>query len=319
MRIRIWLAASAGAALLALTGASSAAAATEFGDNCVADHTAEGSGVTLFESVGQGNPLPTAAPVAGVITQWKMTLTPEAIGVSIPQDLRVVRLNPGAKTMTVIGTGSASIVAGSNVIDTRISVQPGDRLAIFGGGELGTLLCDTGGENVIGGIEGDAGPPGSTVPYIEVPFDERVPVSAVIEPDADNDGFGDETQDKCPQSASTQAECPVIVLDSFALGKKNAIVVLVAASESGSVSVGGSAKLPKASRASSSAKTKLKTVKKKATAGKITRFTLKLPSKLKSALRDLPRGRSITVKLTATATNVAGQVSKDRSKLKLKG
>jgi hypothetical protein len=33
-------------------------------------------------------------------------------------------------------------------------------------------------------------------------------VSAVLEPDADGDGFGDETQDQCPTNATTQGPCP---------------------------------------------------------------------------------------------------------------
>ena len=32
-------------------------------------------------------------------------------------------------------------------------------------------------------------------------------VQATIEPDADNDGFGDETQDQCPTQATTQGAC----------------------------------------------------------------------------------------------------------------
>ena len=32
-------------------------------------------------------------------------------------------------------------------------------------------------------------------------------VQASIEPDADNDGFGDETQDQCPTQATTHGPC----------------------------------------------------------------------------------------------------------------
>ena len=32
-------------------------------------------------------------------------------------------------------------------------------------------------------------------------------VAATIEPDADRDGFGDETQDQCPRQATTQGPC----------------------------------------------------------------------------------------------------------------
>ncbi len=38
---------------------------------------------------------------------------------------------------------------------------------------------------------------------------ERLNLSAVIEPDADGDRFGDETQDQCPTSAAAQGACPV--------------------------------------------------------------------------------------------------------------
>ena len=35
----------------------------------------------------------------------------------------------------------------------------------------------------------------------------RLTFAAFIEPDADNDGFGDETQDACPNDASRQDDC----------------------------------------------------------------------------------------------------------------
>jgi hypothetical protein len=41
------------------------------------------------------------------------------------------------------------------------------------------------------------------------PFPEyRVNVSATVEPDADGDGYGDESQDGCPTDASIQTACP---------------------------------------------------------------------------------------------------------------
>ena len=49
-------------------------------------------------------------------------------------------------------------------------------------------------------VEG-AGPRGSTEGINELL------VAATIEPDADGDGFGDETQDRCPAQATTQGAC----------------------------------------------------------------------------------------------------------------
>ena len=49
-------------------------------------------------------------------------------------------------------------------------------------------------------VEG-AGPRGSTEAT------DELLVAATIEPDADRDGFGDETQDRCPSQATTQGAC----------------------------------------------------------------------------------------------------------------
>jgi hypothetical protein len=37
----------------------------------------------------------------------------------------------------------------------------------------------------------------------------RIDLSAQLEPDADHDGYGDETQDQCPSDANTQGPCPL--------------------------------------------------------------------------------------------------------------
>jgi hypothetical protein len=41
-----------------------------------------------------------------------------------------------------------------------------------------------------------------------------------VEPDADHDGFGDETQDQCPTDASTQGPCPVAPVTPVTTVKK---------------------------------------------------------------------------------------------------
>ena len=104
----------------------------------------------------------------------------------------------------------------------------------------------------------------TTAPFVEGPAPIRVPAFAAIEPDADNDGFGDETQDKCPQSAALHTSpCPVVVLDSFVLPNQNKAVVVVSTSTAIPVTVSGTAKLPKTPRrAGASAQAKLKKVTK---------------------------------------------------------
>jgi hypothetical protein len=48
----------------------------------------------------------------------------------------------------------------------------------------------------------------------------RLNLSAIVEPDADKDGFGDETQDLCPTSPATQGACPVVTTKKKCKKKK---------------------------------------------------------------------------------------------------
>jgi hypothetical protein len=85
------------------------------------------------------------------------------------------------------------------------------------------------------------------------------------------------------------------------------------------VTVSGSAKLPKAPKsAGTSATAKLKSVSKNVLPGKLNRITLNFPATLKSAIAALPAGRSITVKLQASATDRAGQKVTDKAQLKIR-
>jgi hypothetical protein len=320
MSKRLWAFLAASLLGASLIGSSSASAATEFGNGCQAFTAVPGYTLVQIQNAG-GNTLPAAAPVGGVLTKWKTNLP--SIPTTIPQILKVFRPTGVANQFQVVGeSATASVGSGVSSHDTRIPIQAGDHLGLFGGPNEtdAVLLCKSESEaDVIGAFKGNV-PVGTSQTFETVPK-AQIPAVGVIEPDADNDGFGDETQDGCPQSAAIQTECPVVVLDSFALRKKGSIVVLVAASETGPVSVSGTAKLPKGGKkkAKSSAKAKLKKVTKNVTAGKIGKFTLKFPGNLRSALAGLPPGKSITVKLQASAKDVAGRVTKDKSKLKLKG
>lgn len=276
--------------------------------------------MTLFELSAAGNPLPTAAPSAGVITSWKVNLTAEVGPLVVPQTLSVLRADATAKTAQVIGSATANVPGGAQQFPTRIPIQAGDRLAISGPEPLGTLYCEEAGGATLGFIPGTA-PVGSTAPYGELPTEARIPVSALVEPDADNDGFGDETQDKCPGAAAVQTECPVAILDTFSVPKKRAITVVVSSTVTGPVTLSAKARLPKAGKgtASTSAVAAFRPVTRTVTVGTLSRFTLKIPANLRAALSNLSKGKSVKVKITASATNIAGQLSRDVSRLKLKG
>ncbi len=302
----------AAAAVLAIAavGASSASAATEFGDNCVANDTTEAS-ATYFAFTAFGNPLPLTAPTGGVITKWKSTLVPAPV--SILQTLKVLRQN-GPTTVLVVGESSGTITAGLNTFDARIPIQAGDHLGLFGPSEIGALFCseEAGPENSLAGYPG-GGSVGQTVPFIPLTAKARFSVAAILEPDADGDGFGDETQDQCPQVAAFQTTCPVVTLDASARARKGSVSVLVTATSQAPVTVSGTAKLGKGKTA------KLKGSTQVVVPGAIARFTLFFPKKLREKLKDLSTKQSLKLNVTASATDLIGRVSTDSVKVKLKG
>jgi len=303
------------AALLAVAafGTASASAATEFGDNCSATVIETAEPVTLFDLAAAGNTLPVSAPSAGIITKWTVS---SAVPTVTTLTLKVLRPN-AANTVQTLAEATQAIGAGQNISDARIPVQAGDRLALFG--EKMAALCQTAEKNLIGGFPGGGGGIGSTNPFVEVPAEARIPVSATLEPDADNDGYGDETQDKCPQNAAVQAACPpppmvpLIALSTSSIVKSGLVTVLVTSSSQAPVTVTGTVKLGKGQTAKLNGGTQV------VAPTAIARFTLPFTKPLRSKLKQLSAKRTLALNIVATATNTAGQPSSTKLKAKLKG
>jgi hypothetical protein len=293
-----------------------AAAATEFGDSCVANQSsATPAGATLFALTATGDPLPLTAPTSGVLTKWKFNLVSEAAGFQIPQTLKVLRPT-GPKSVQIVGESAQSVTGGSNSFDTRIPVQAGDHLGLFagGGGEFGLLFCseEGGPKNRIGVFEGSASV-GSSANYEEAESEVRVPAVGVIEPDADGDGYGDETQDKCPQSAAVQVACAPVTLSATGVARKGLASITVTANSQATVTVKGTVQLGKGKKAKPGGGTQV------VAPGTLAKFTLLFPQKLRSALKALPSKKSLTLKVTVSAPNITGPPSTKILKLHLKG
>ncbi len=311
-------------AALALVAAQPAAASTTIGNPCTGNAS---SNEFSFAGLANapGSPFPAAAPSAGVITSWTFRIVEVPPNI-LSQVVKVLHPTGAPSQFTVTAESSpGSLVQGANTFATRLPIQAGDVLATSGTAEgtLVTVYCNTATPGDKAGVLPGNPTQGATTTAIAEPEGLQIPITAVIEPDADGDGYGDETQDKCPQSAAVQGECPVVVLDSYPVPKRNAVVVVVATSTEAPVSVSARAKLPRTKKgkkkAKASAAAKVKNVTRTVTPGKLGRFVLKFPGNLKRALRSLPKGRKLNLKITATATSVAGQVSTDKVTLKLRG
>lgn len=309
----ISVAISATLAVLSL-GAASASAATEAGNHCVGNSSA--SSITIISLAnGASNPLPATIPVNGVISRWTFSVEPIPSGV-LSQTLKIFRATGTPKQFQVVGeSASAPISTGLNTFSTRIPVHAGDFIGSSGTvpGEQLTVFCETtdAGDRVAAVL----GNPSlnSFATTGEEASEVQNPITVSIEADADGDGFGDETQDQCPQSAAFQTPCPPVTLSTSKQVRKGSVVVLVTTSTPAPVTVKGIVQLGNGKKA------KLNGGTKNLTPGTLGKFTLKFTKKLKSKLADLSRKRSLTLKATVTGTSVSGAVTKRTLKVKLKG
>ena len=298
--------------LLCAPGAS---AATQVGNVC--HGTTEATNDVLIQLENASSGLPIESP-AGVVTEWKVTSD-----VSTTQQLKVVAPTGPENYYRVVAESNAqTITPGVNAFAARIPVPAGARFGLFAPAPSGGLYCENAKpEDVLGYSGGDFLVTDAPREILPAPRD-RVAVSAVVESDADADGFGDETQDQCPQSAAFQTECPQIGLDLYPVAEKSSVTLIVIADHEAPVAVSASAvtgKAPKKMRASSSAKVTIAAGTQTVVPGRLFEYKLKFPSKLKSELKALPKKKSVKLTITATATNLVGQKATATSTMKLKG
>jgi hypothetical protein len=276
---------------------------------------------------GASSPLPAAAPTSGVLTEWKTNVqfpgiepAEEAfVGSLYRQTLEVFR-SAGGSSYTLVSENPSIAPLNFHGITTnlvRIPIQAGDYIGL--GGYV-TFYCETADASdesaylEVGEEEGGEGPItlGSTRTF-ETATEVLPAVSARVEPDVDGDGYGDETQDKCPQSAAYQTACPVVTISSLPIVAKKAVTLHVATSLSAPVGVTANVALGKGKTATLTAPTQA------VAAGVLTPFTLTLTPQVTKALKKLPTKKTLTMSIVASATNVTGSPSTTTSTVKLKG
>jgi hypothetical protein len=315
MRIRLAVILTATAAMLLAAGPGIASAATEFGDTCSAEDAAPGP-YSLVTLSSPGSGLPLTAPISGVITKVKVN-NQIPFPFTVPTLVKVLR-SAGGNSYTAINQVAVQVGNGQTTVDARMPVLAGDRLGLRGtpfsyeGSPIEgiSLYC---GEvpGTLGATLQEVGV-GSSANFEPV-TEGRVPLAAVIEPDADNDGFGDETQDLCPQSAAVQVACPPVALSTSTQVKKGSVTIIVTSSTAAPVTVKGVAKLGKGKKA------KLNGGTQNLIPGILNKYRLFFTKSLKNRLKELPPKRSVKLTVTITGTNVAGAVSTKTLNLKLKG
>jgi hypothetical protein len=316
MRLKLVPAAAAAALAISLLGATSASAATEVGNKCAAN--ANAGGVTWVSLANRASsPIPAVIPAKGVITRWTYS-----VGVPLPPapfsaTLKILRGNGLPKQFQVVAeSGFVPLNDGLNTFSARIPVQAGDFISTFGqqGESPVTYICGTGNPGDKSAvIEGNPSLSSTATAVAEVE-NVQVPIVVFVEPDADNDGFGDETQDQCPQSAAVQAvACPPVALSAIGQPGKGAVTVVATTNTIAPVSVVGTVKLGKGKKATLNGGTQ------SLAPGLLGKFTLKFSKGLKAKLKALSRKKSLSLNVTVTGTSVSGAVATSTLKVKLKG
>jgi hypothetical protein len=184
----------------------------------------------IHPSEPNGDPYSGGAPVAGVITKFRVYVSAATPGSLKLQLAEVSRPNPMDQSAAI-----ASIVAAAPSVtirptpeepeieefSTRLPVKVGQQLAVESSEKI-NVTYQSGGEQfsylfspplIAGG-----GPSTSHQSTGELL------VQASIEPDADGDGFGDETQDQCPTQRTTQGPCDTTAPTVNGLGVANGTI-----------------------------------------------------------------------------------------------
>src|SRR5688572_10783073 len=201
-RLAVFTALTAGA----LIAPASAPAAVTIGETFVPNIACGGANGTWLQSTDPTAGPSWAAPTNGVITEWSW----QAAAADETLRLKVARA-AGTNLFTTIGRSDPGTVTANTLgtFPTRISVQAGDVIGVLHAS--GSLCARNQTQGGAGGIVHFAQPSnpgvGETNFYGASAPTFKLDISAQLEPDADNDGFGDETQDVCPSLASTQLEC----------------------------------------------------------------------------------------------------------------
>lgn len=311
--------------LAALAAPSAASATVEFGDECLADATEPGFTLTQLQRASDSS-LPLSAPSDGVVTSWTVRIAPGFPVETAPARLKLLRPAAIPNGFRVAGE-SADAGAGIPAFTqrTRIAVQTGDRLGLYRAGGEGTLVCRSDDEgDTLGTYKGDAL---SGLEYTFAPVAKfRLPVSAKLEPDADGDGYGDESQDACPRSPDHHDACPFIQLEfTESWVKRRSILLRIATSAKTEVRVTGQVGWgfrPK--RDPNKGKPTrlivgLRGGRKTVAPDKPRVFRVQLPKPVLRRLNRIELDESLKAKFFASSEELTGRTEVERITVRLKG
>ncbi|MEA2348655.1 MAG: hypothetical protein QOG62_2442, partial [Thermoleophilaceae bacterium] len=193
--------------------------------NCLKETVPMFDTSTMIQFQRQAGSLPsyTVPAGGGVVTSWAH-MAPSPVGFAESIALKMLR-PAGGTQFKVVGTSDVQTLPsdGFHSFSTRIPVQAGDVLGLYVQHQGNIAYCqeatnlDNAGDKTreIDGTQNAA--VGTTLDFAANEQAARLSVAAVIEPDVDGDGLGDETQDSSvPGNANVDTAAP----DTTVTGKR---------------------------------------------------------------------------------------------------
>jgi len=305
---------AATAAVLGL-GATGASAAQTVGSDCVANESRPDATAIALYNGGSLAPQSNVYP-GGVITRWRVQAPPDQAPI---QQRLIVNRQAGEEDDSKVGESALETIGpGTSEFATRVPAPDYAHIGLTG--PEAALFCDHDSGSTAGLVEG-AWAIGETRRF-HVEVHVSVPVVVTVEPDRDGDGFGDETQDGCPQSALYQSGCPLVHLDVVARAKPAAILVDVTPSAEAKVYGWGQVAWQARTK---SGKSHRRTVgigptKYRWLAGGVaTRIRLALPKAVIRRLKRTPRRETLRAKVFVHSMDLAGRPSTEKLAVELRG
>jgi hypothetical protein len=262
------------------------------------------------------------ADAAGVVTTYSMTADSSTLAT-----IRLLVLQPGAgSTYTLLQEDAPRTQTVPGAVNTQTNVHlpiaAGQTIGVYVPTQMignGWCLDYTG--NALDTYRDFSGEPPLNSPssFTNHADPIRLNLAATVEPDADNDTFGDETQDTCLGTAGPYSGCPTTVtLDKVKQkGKKPKVQATVTVPGAGILKVGSPTDPALASAAGKGGSKSLKVVTQTLTAK--TKQQVVLTLKLtKSAKRKLADKGKLKTQVKVTYTPGGGPSASQTKKAKLK-
>lgn len=211
------------ALLVSLTAVGSASAATTLGDSLAGNPYPGTSGMVLLQVRNSDESLYAGSPVGGVLTSISVKASGSAGTVRVTLERQSSPFNTPTNFTgftkladVAIAVPTADPFGVVTTVPTQTTILPGDRFGLEVdssnvstnvlqvSSSTGACAYSSFSSPAAVGTARDFYTAGGSCSYVPS-------VQGTVEPDADADGYGDETQDLCPTDATRQTACPAIV------------------------------------------------------------------------------------------------------------